>query len=191
MPASRTRPDQKSGQPFEHPHIAGRGIPSAFDLAPVARIKPDPLAKIAQRQPPLQPQGFDGFCEHILFCGRTPSGEPGGNGCRSESKALGRLEKDLSAGHAPERGEGFGRNLINTAAGSPKGATRGSVQVNIRPCDVRRPAGHRIKSHVCKNMHTDPNGLIARAGVNRAGKRKRRIIAIRRVVKFVCVREAV
>ncbi|MEI6279679.1 MAG: hypothetical protein WCQ16_09910, partial [Verrucomicrobiae bacterium] len=69
------------------------------------------------------------------------SGEPGGTGCRSESKALGRLEKDLSAGHAQDRGEGFGRNLINTAAGSPQGVTRGSVIVNIRSCGVRRPAG--------------------------------------------------
>jgi hypothetical protein len=56
--------------------------------------------------------------------------QPGGEGSRSESKGVGRLEKDLSAGHAPLRGEGFGRNLINTAAGSPQGATRGSVQVN-------------------------------------------------------------
>ena len=58
---------EKIRQPFQNPHVARRGIHPALDLAPVARIKPDPLAKIAQRQPLLQAQGFDGVCEHILF----------------------------------------------------------------------------------------------------------------------------
>ncbi len=52
----------------------------------------------------------------VAFAGEWME-HPGGEGGRSESKAMGWLEKDLSAGHAPERGEGFGINLINATIG--------------------------------------------------------------------------